>query len=57
MIPRGRTFALLLATIATAALAGPASAAGATARASFTDIESDVMCIACHEPLAVAQSP
>ena len=43
--------------IATAALAGPASAAGATARASFTDIESDVMCIACHEPLAVAQSP
>lgn len=57
MIRSGRTLGLLLASVATVALAGPASAAAATARASFTDIESDVMCIACHEPLAVAQSP
>jgi cytochrome c-type biogenesis protein CcmH len=32
-------------------------AALAAARASFTQIESDLMCIACHESLAVAQSP
>ena len=34
-----------------------AAAADAAARASLTDIENDVMCVACHEPLAVAQSP
>lgn len=34
----------------------PAAAAGRT-RASLTDIENDVMCVACHESLAVAQSP
>ena len=26
-------------------------------KASLTDIENDVMCVSCHEPLAVAQSP
>ncbi len=31
--------------------------ASAQARASFTQVQNDVMCIACHEPLAVAQSP
>jgi cytochrome c-type biogenesis protein CcmH len=39
---------------------GPASAgavAAVTPRASLTDIENDVMCVACHEALAVAQSP
>jgi cytochrome c-type biogenesis protein CcmH len=61
-VGRGRTLVALrailaaLAIVATTSLAGPASAAAAP-RASFTDIESDVMCIACHEPLAVAQSP
>jgi cytochrome c-type biogenesis protein CcmH len=35
----------------------PATTGAATSRASFTEIEQDVMCIACHEPLAVAQSP
>jgi cytochrome c-type biogenesis protein CcmH/NrfF len=39
-------------TLATA----PASAATA-ARASLTDVESEVMCTSCREPLAVAQSP
>jgi cytochrome c-type biogenesis protein CcmH len=38
-----------------------ATAAVATAapqpRASLTDIEQDVMCVSCHEPLALAQSP
>jgi cytochrome c-type biogenesis protein CcmH len=39
-----------------AAALGPATLAAAP-RASFTQIESDVMCVVCHEPLAVAQSP
>ncbi len=38
-------------TTATAATTAP------TPRASLTEIESDVMCTACREPLAVAQSP
>ena len=39
------------------ALAAPPSAAAATPRASLTDVENDVMCVVCNEPLAVAQSP
>lgn len=35
----------------------PAAAGAAVARASLTDIEYDVMCVSCREPLAVAQSP
>jgi cytochrome c-type biogenesis protein CcmH len=50
---RSRLAAFLLALAA--ALALPAT--GAAARASLTDIENDVMCVACHESLAVAQSP
>jgi cytochrome c-type biogenesis protein CcmH len=38
-----------------AALASQAAAA--TPRASLSDIELDVMCVSCHEPLALAQSP
>jgi cytochrome c-type biogenesis protein CcmH len=34
-----------------------ATAPAATPRASFTQVESDLMCVLCHEPLAVAQSP
>jgi cytochrome c-type biogenesis protein CcmH len=45
-----------LAAVGVAAFAVPAAAA-ATPRASLTDIENDVMCVACHEPLAVAESP
>jgi len=39
------------------ALAIPGSALAATPRASLTDIENDVMCVSCREPLALAQSP
>lgn len=49
--------AALLAVTLSAALAPPASAAATTPRASLTDIEGDVMCVSCHEPLALAQSP
>lgn len=34
----------------------PAAGALAASKASFTDIENNLMCVACHEPLAVAQS-
>ncbi len=33
------------------------TAPAAVPRASFTQIENDVMCVACHESLAVANSP
>jgi cytochrome c-type biogenesis protein CcmH len=42
------------ATVATTAVPAPAAV---TPRASLTDIEQDVMCVSCHEPLALAQSP
>ena len=45
---------LLLACMV--AMLAPCAAAGAP-RASLTDIENDVMCVSCKEPLAVAQSP
>jgi cytochrome c-type biogenesis protein CcmH len=57
-----RTAAALAAIAATAATLAPATstamaAADTTPKASLTDIENDVMCVSCHEPLAVAQSP
>ncbi len=39
------------------ALAPVPAAAAVHPRASLTDIENDVMCTSCREPLAVAQSP
>jgi len=58
---RRRTAAALAAIAATAAAAlAPATAMAAadtTPKASLTDIENDVMCVSCREPLAVAQSP
>ena len=47
----------LTAALALATLLAPAAASAATARASLTEIEGDVMCVACHESLTVAQSP
>jgi cytochrome c-type biogenesis protein CcmH len=49
----------VLAGLLAIALVSPAAALAANAggRASFTQIESEVMCVVCHEPLAVAQSP
>jgi len=50
--------ALLIASTAGAQALAPATASAApTPRASLTDIESDVMCTSCREPLEVAQSP
>ena len=56
----GRTVALMLvmALAAVPATIVPAASTAAVApRASLTDIESDVMCTSCREPLEVAQSP
>jgi cytochrome c-type biogenesis protein CcmH len=39
------------------AVAPAATSAAVTPRASLTEIESEVMCTACREPLEVAQSP
>jgi cytochrome c-type biogenesis protein CcmH len=43
--------------LALAAAATSALAIAAVPRASLSDIENDVMCVSCHEPLALAQSP
>jgi cytochrome c-type biogenesis protein CcmH/NrfF len=48
------TLALAASVIPAAVL--PAVAAATPPRASLTDIEQDVMCVVCKEPLAVAQS-
>jgi cytochrome c-type biogenesis protein CcmH len=45
----------LLIVLLTGAATG--ATAAVTPRASLTDIEADVMCTACREPLEVAQSP
>lgn len=50
-----RAAALAIALIALVVLTPVAAAA--PARASLMDIENDVMCVVCNEPLAVAESP
>ena len=56
---RRKTAALAVLLLALfSALVVPDSAAAAShARASLLDIENDVMCTVCNEPLAVAESP
>jgi cytochrome c-type biogenesis protein CcmH/NrfF len=46
-----------VAIVTALSLAMPSLAAATTPRASLTDIENDVMCVVCNEPLAVSQSP
>jgi cytochrome c-type biogenesis protein CcmH/NrfF len=56
---RPRTASAAAALVVALALAAllPSVAAAVPARASFTDIENDVMCVSCRTPLAVAGSP
>jgi cytochrome c-type biogenesis protein CcmH len=56
-VTRARPILLAVLLIGAAALAPAASQAATAPRASLTQIENDVMCVACHEPLSVAQSP
>jgi cytochrome c-type biogenesis protein CcmH/NrfF len=37
--------------------ASSVQASAAAPRASLTDVEDEVMCVACHTPLAVSESP
>jgi cytochrome c-type biogenesis protein CcmH/NrfF len=56
--PRTSVLAVLIALVASLSAAAPTGASAAMApQASLTDIESDVMCTACREPLEVANSP
>lgn len=52
---RGGGAAAVVPVLLLIALAAPAGAAAP--RASLTDIENNVMCPSCREPLALAQSP
>jgi cytochrome c-type biogenesis protein CcmH len=52
-----RLIAALLALIVMALVPAAQAQAAPTPRASLTQIEPDLMCTACREPLAVAQSP
>ena len=55
---RSTALAVLIALVALPLATAPAGASAAsTPRASLTDIEGDVMCTSCREPLAVAESP
>lgn len=54
---RARTATIAIVTLLTVLAAAPTLALAATPRASLTDIENDVICPSCHEPLALAQSP
>ena len=51
---RARVLALLLCLLA---LAPAGSALAAAPRASFPDIEDEVMCDTCNVPLYIAESP
>ena len=58
MTHRLKAFTTLAAIAALAASALPATTVAATAPStSLTQIWNDVMCVSCHEPLSVAQSP
>jgi cytochrome c-type biogenesis protein CcmH len=47
----------LLALLAVAALVGAPAAGAATPRASFNDLEDEVMCDVCNVPLNIAEAP
>ncbi len=57
MSARSTALAVLLTVFGVVSVGMPAVAIAARTRASLTDVENDVMCVACHESLAVAQSP
>jgi cytochrome c-type biogenesis protein CcmH len=55
---RRSTAALAVVIAALVPLAWAGQAFGADPpRTSLTSVENDLMCVACHEPLAVSQSP
>lgn len=57
MSARRAVRALVALVLAVAAFAPAAVAVAATPRASFNDIEDEVMCVTCNVPLNIANSP
>ncbi len=57
MSTRRRIVLLLALVAATASARSPAPPAPSTPRASFTDVEDEVMCDTCNVPLFIAESP
>lgn len=59
MIRRRSATILLLSLLAalTATAAASTTAGAVTPRTSYLEVVDDVMCVVCHEPLGVAQSP
>ena len=55
--PRPLLAVLLALTALLGSVAAPVAVAATQPRASLIQIENDLMCVACHESLAVAQSP
>lgn len=51
------TLAMAVASTAIAGTALPTTAGAATPKTSYTAVIDDLMCVVCHEPLNVAQSP
>jgi cytochrome c-type biogenesis protein CcmH len=49
--------AVLSAALLAAAPLTQAADGASRSRAQFLQVQNDVMCVSCHEPLAVAQSP
>ena len=49
--------ACLGVSLASMPLAGASAAGAQVAKTSLSDVEDEVMCPSCHEPLALAQSP
>jgi cytochrome c-type biogenesis protein CcmH len=57
---RGALILVAALSLSLALMSTPVTAPAAAAvqpRASLTDVEGDVMCVSCREPLAVAESP
>ena len=54
---RGATLSALSAALLLACSVCPSASGTVRSRADFIQVQNDVMCVACHEPLAVAQSP
>jgi cytochrome c-type biogenesis protein CcmH len=55
--PAGRRLGAFLAVGLASVTLTATAALAAIPRASFTDVESQLICVTCHEPLALAQSP
>ena len=52
-----RRWPLIAVLVGLSALTLPSAGLAIQIRTSLTAVQADVMCVACHEPLAVAQSP